>query len=289
MDNYTPLFILGNPRSGTSLLRIMLTSHSQICIPPECGFIQWWSKKYSKWDISDTKSHLKVREYLDDLATSKKIETWKLDYQRLENLIVDNQPNNYAELSLVVILLYASMQNKVPLVLGDKNNYYISHLSLLGKLYPNAKYIGIIRDGRDVACSYQEMNGIHSKSKYKPILPQSIGDIAREWDSNNQKILEFFALLRKKNYVFVKYEELLMRTEDALRGLCNLLNVAFEDRMLRYYEKGYEPEEMLDWKRKLDEKPDASNIGRHEKLMSKEEIDIFNSLSLKTRQQFDYE
>ena len=42
----TNLFIIGNPRSGTSLFRIMLSCHPEIIVPPECGFIQWWHDKY---------------------------------------------------------------------------------------------------------------------------------------------------------------------------------------------------------------------------------------------------
>jgi hypothetical protein len=54
MVNKKQVFIIGNPRSGTSLLRIMLNSHSSMVVPPECGFIQWWYQKYKDWPSNYT-------------------------------------------------------------------------------------------------------------------------------------------------------------------------------------------------------------------------------------------
>ena len=46
-------FILGNPRSGTTLLRLMLNSHPKLGVPPECGMIQWWNEKYKNKNLQD--------------------------------------------------------------------------------------------------------------------------------------------------------------------------------------------------------------------------------------------
>ena len=44
-------FILGNPRSGTTLLRVILHSHENIIVPPECGFLTWLYKDYYDWVV----------------------------------------------------------------------------------------------------------------------------------------------------------------------------------------------------------------------------------------------
>lgn len=44
-----PVFIIGSPRSGTTLLRLMMNSHPRIVVPPECGFAVWWYEKYQHW------------------------------------------------------------------------------------------------------------------------------------------------------------------------------------------------------------------------------------------------
>ena len=125
---YQNVFIIGNPRSGTSLFRMMMSSHSSIVVPPECGFIQWWYKDYGNWSIENSKSILDIKKFVSDLKTSKKIETWELDFQSLENLINKEQPISYKELTSLVIKQYANQKEKYPVVLGDKNNYYIDHL-----------------------------------------------------------------------------------------------------------------------------------------------------------------
>jgi len=56
----------------------MLNSQKSIVIPPECGFIQWWFDRYRNWN-----SRSNLAEFIEDLKTSKKIETWELDFEGL--------------------------------------------------------------------------------------------------------------------------------------------------------------------------------------------------------------
>ena len=125
MHKQLKLFVIGNPRSGTSLLRIMLNSHNKIVVPPECGYMQWWYSKYKDWSVSSN-----LQDFIDDLSTSKKIETWQLDYKLLYEYLKDNQPESYQSLIFKVVEFYGfAKHNKLQTeVLGDKNNYYINHL-----------------------------------------------------------------------------------------------------------------------------------------------------------------
>ena len=179
--NTQNIFIIGNPRSGTSLFRMMMGSHSSIVVPPECGFIQWWFKTYGSWTIENSKSKANTKAFISDLKTSKKIETWELDYVELENLISTKNPKTYKELTSLVIQQYAIQNGKTASVLGDKNNYYIDYLELLNSIYSDAKYLIIVRDCRDVVCSYLNVNKLTSNSKYKPKFPKTVREISLEW------------------------------------------------------------------------------------------------------------
>jgi hypothetical protein len=44
MVDVQQFFILSNPRSGSSLLRIICDSHQQLSVPPESGFMEWCIK-----------------------------------------------------------------------------------------------------------------------------------------------------------------------------------------------------------------------------------------------------
>ena len=73
-----PIIILGNPRSGTTLLRLILASHSQIVIPPEAGFMCWLSQYYASAAPSSWKNKLFLEEFSLEVCKSKKFITWGL-------------------------------------------------------------------------------------------------------------------------------------------------------------------------------------------------------------------
>ena len=289
-----PLFILGNPRSGTSLFRIMLTSHNKICIPPECGFIQWWYHKYKDWSIVDIDSKIRIDEFISDLSTSRKIETWNLNYKSLKLEIKQKKISSYADLCISVIHQLAKQQNKSPIIFGDKNNYYLNHLDLLSSIFPKAKYILIVRDGRDVACSYRNIKNIVTTSQYKPKLPTDIKVIAKEWNANNKQALRFFKTKKINSlHLVLKYEDLLNSTELMLNKVCDFLEIPFDEAMLNYYKlnelKHIEPIELISWKKKTYQKPDINNIGKYKKELSKKEVNEFEEIAYKLLKNLDYE
>lgn len=288
MKRYRSFFILGNPRSGTSLLRAMLNNHNKISIAPECGFIQWWNEKYGDWNAEDSTDEDRISAYLKDLSSSRKIETWDLNFEYLHDLIYEIQPENYRELSQTVQLQYALKYDKSPEIFGDKNNYYIKHLAGIKSIFSQAKFLGIIRDGRDVACSYLKLNNLETDSPYKPDLPSSIKEIASEWVKNNELIINFSEELDIDQFCWIKYEDLILKPQESLLKISNFLDVAYDEDMLLYHEKNSEPTETLDWKKKTRQKPDKSNIGKYNSELEPSEIEIFNRLSEDMLKKFSY-
>src|SRR5690606_37957059 len=122
------VFILGNPRSGTSLFRLMMNSHQSILAPPECGFMQWWHVKYQNWSIADSIQKNRLVEFISDLLSSKKIESWKIDRQSLLDYLLETKPTTYGELVERVYLYWGGEKRMQAKVIADKNNYYINHL-----------------------------------------------------------------------------------------------------------------------------------------------------------------
>ncbi len=293
MDKYQSLFVLGNPRSGTSLFRLMLTSHPAICVPPECGYIQWWFTTYKDWSEDDSVSLSKVRDYVKDVSISKKIETWNLDYHGLTELILKLKPKSYAELSLCAIIQYAKQTGKAPVYLGDKNNYYINHLDLLATVFPKAKYLIITRDGRDVACSYQALATIKSDSPYKPKLSTDINIIANEWASSNENLFLFRKKVGDQGAMMVRFEDLVLKAEFVLRQVCAFLDISYNDSMMHYHTQNkqfeLEPAQLIEWKAKTLEVPDKSNIYKYKNLLSAADTAVFNAVAGSTLSKLGYE
>lgn len=280
-------FIIGNPRSGTTLFRLMLNKHSSISVPPEAGFLIWLYEKYS--NITNNTDYT---NFINDLKETKKIESWNINYNELNDFLQNSEISSYTELIDKVYEFYTlHVINKQVKLYGDKNNYYLNHIDLLATMYPNAKFIHIIRDGRSIAVSYKELMQKDMKSKYSPNLPTKIKDIATEWTTNISTIEKSFEKLATDNILTIRYEDLVLTPEITLIKVCTFLDIEFEEQMLEYYKtqerEGLEPKEYMEWKSK-NLKPIISSEAYKLDKLSDDEKDEFNSLAQEILTRYDY-
>jgi len=283
---YKQAFILGNPRSGTSLLRLMLNAHPRVAAPPECGFLQWWHDKYKTWTEKDALNPTSIQRYVNDLASSRKIETWELSWQRLIATIEKLRPSTYGELCNCVYIAWA--EDRRVDVLIDKNNYYIHHLGTLQAVWPDAYYIHLIRDGRDVAVSYRDLKSLESSSQYKPSLAFDVEDIAREWSLNNSNIRTFLSRQPESRTISIRYEDLVRRPKKTLLEVLAPFGLSFTPDLVDAEQRTGEPKATLDWKRRVQSPLDASRIGRHKKKLSTEQIQAFERVAVDELKQYNY-
>src|SRR3972149_7654342 len=281
MSKEPPIIIIGNPRSGTTLLRLMLTCHRNIVIPPECGFAVWWYKKYKDWDSDSIKARL--NDFLDDLFQSKKIELWNLNREQLKEFILSKHINNYSELVSSIYEYFAKNQKKTFHRWGDKNNFHLNYIDTIYSLFPGAQFIHIIRDGRDVACSYKDMSKLNAESKYAPNLPVDLITIAKEWVDNIQLIRSSFASLGWSNVKEIRYEDLVMESDVILEDVCSFLNEEYDPSMLAFHSinkiKQLEPTELLAWKNKTLMEVTSSQMSRYKAELTANEIELFNAFA----------
>lgn len=273
--------MIGNPRSGTTLLRLMINSHRNMVIPPECGFAVWWHDKYKTWNLEDCGNQRIIELFIADLATSKKMETWNLNYDVLRDLIASNKPQSYGKLVSLVYICFAVGTNKNIHRWGDKNNFHILHMDRILEIFEKVKFLFVVRDGRDVACSYQALAGKNIRSKYAPNLPNAIDDIAKEWEANNNRIIQF--MNRQKNYFLTRYEDLVTRPQIVLADICSFLDEEFDGEMLQYHRRntmeGQEPKEFLQWKEKILLEPTTSEIGKYKVTLRRDDIKTFEQIA----------
>ena len=276
----SPIFILGNPRSGTTLLRLMLNNHRNIMIPPECGFVVWWYEKYKHWDASLSRDAEKLANFIDDLMTSRKIDTWNLDPSELREYISREQPCSYSELVSCIYQFFGQSTGREFKRWGDKNNFHVGFVTTIFTIFPNCCFVHIVRDGRDVACSYRTVMRSSIVSKYRPRLPTDIHEVAAEWRANLLKVIKAFDEIGWEKVLEIRYEDLVSYFETELRRLCAYLGEPYDDDMLKYYEvnriKQLEPAEFLQWKAKTLEKPTDSEVGKFKRELSPAEIRDFN-------------
>jgi hypothetical protein len=292
MNFQPPVFVIGSPRSGTSLLRLILTTHSKIVIPPECGFIVWLHGKFGSWSSSEATDAKWKLQFLDELFACKKFDTWGLERNALDTILTERQPDDYASLCATVYMAFALKQEKKPLVWGDKNNFHTSCLPVLSTIFPEARFLHIVRDGRDVACSYREVMQHSSLSPYSPHLATEIDEIANEWSTNVLRVDNYLAGIEAARRRLIRYEDMVHDTAASIADICQWLGLTFEDEMLAVHEANrrmkLEPALTLDWKRRTLEPVSAKTVGRYQNVLSASEKIRFTKLAGDTLAKFGY-
>jgi hypothetical protein len=276
-----PIFIIGNPRSGTTLLRLMLTCHRNIVIPPECGFAVWLSEKFVGWCSADCDGW--IDRLIPELMQCRKIETWNLQLDGLRSFLKEGQPATYPEAVGLVYEWYGISTGRSFSRWGDKNNFYLHHLSAIKLMFEDAHFVHIIRDGRDIACSFKRLKKVSHRSKYFPSIPERIEDTARQWRDNLRLVKQSFDKIGREAVVEIKFEELLLNTVDTLRTVCESIGEPLDKSMLEYHrvnrDRQLEPVEFLDWKGNTIKPPLCSAVGRFQTELNEEERGIFEGVA----------
>jgi hypothetical protein len=111
---------------------------------------------------------------------------------------------------------------------GDKSPGYGWTMERIDRILPEAYFIHLIRDGRDVSLS------LMAKKEDPPKPAQQ----ARHWKSRVAKTRDQGA--RVRHYIEVRYEDLVTDPEPTLHRVCDFIRLDYDQRMLRYYERAEE-------------------------------------------------
>ncbi|MFC2102683.1 sulfotransferase, partial [Bacteroidota bacterium] len=156
-------FILGRPRSGTTLLRVMLDAHPNVIIPPEFPIIPLLANRFRKtkqWD------EVTIRQFVEEIYKKptfghRSIEDLRIDREELTRNLMNLLPKvDLGELFSGFNASSASVFPKKDIQsVGDKNPLYSIFIKHLLKIFPKAKFVCLVRDYRDTFCSLRDMNG----------------------------------------------------------------------------------------------------------------------------------
>lgn len=215
-------FIVARGRSGTTLLRAMFDAHPDIAIPNESHFIVQfgrWRAKYERHDGFD------LERLTDDLFRHWAFRRWGLPSDRVLEAYAADPPNDFATAIRRLYATYAEHHGKSRY--GDKTPSYVLSIDLLAATFPEALFIHLIRDGRDVALSYLDTD----------FGSRTFGQAAIYWDRFVRAGRASGDGLGPDRYREVRYEDLVRDPERILTELCAFVGLAFDERMLRYHER----------------------------------------------------
>jgi Sulfotransferase family len=213
-------FIIGTGRCGTTLLRAMLDAHSEMAIPGESQFIAPMARRWRRRDGP----RFDYDRFLEEVLARRSVKRWGLSPTRLRSAFAELEPEDFPAAIRGLYRVYADDRGKPRY--ADKTPIHIHHVALLARLFPESTFIHLIRDGRDVALSYLD----------QPFGPKTVDEIAFRWVRAVRRGQRAGELLGPGRYREVRYAQLVDDPADAVRDLCPFVQLAFEPRMLRYFD-----------------------------------------------------
>ncbi|MFF0307317.1 sulfotransferase family protein [Streptosporangium sp. NPDC004379] len=218
MQSDRPVFVIGCPRSGTTMLQLMLHSHPRIAVPPETRFVvPGYYRRFVFGDLREPGNRRRLARWIvNDKDT--KFKELKLDGDKLIEDIVAGPPTLGSAMG-IAFRSYAEQYGKSRW--GDKRPSYYHHVDLLLRLFPDAQFIHLIRDGRDCVASLKEMPW-YTKDIFHAVVNWAEAiDYGRRHAKN----------LPADSYYELRYENLTADPATELAGLCEFLGEDYDPAM----------------------------------------------------------
>jgi hypothetical protein len=205
--------VVGCIRSGTTLVRTMLGAHPALAMPPESEFLV---------TLADRHDHglLDVDAFIGDLDAYPYLENWSLDLGAVRDTLHTTRAPTYADGVRAVHDVYAAAQGKSRC--GNKMPSFVRHIELIRRVLPEAVFLHVIRDGRDV------VPGIVDAS----FGPRTADEAALRWAQDVRAGMDAGARLGS-GYLEICYEELVDDAASVLAEVCGELALDFDEAMLR--------------------------------------------------------
>jgi hypothetical protein len=222
------LFVVGCPRSGTTLLQRMLDHHPLLAVSNDPHFIPYGING--------------AAEGVDPPVTPALVERL-LGYRTFARLAIPepevreaaSRARTYSELVGELYSTFARLRGKA--LAGEKTPRYVRFLPLLDSLFPWARTIHLVRDGRDVALSTLEWaRADRGPGRFRLWRDEPIAVAALSWRWHVTTGRRDGSELGARRYREIRYEELVARTEPTLREVAAFLGLPFAHEMLGYHE-----------------------------------------------------
>lgn len=217
-----PVFLVGSVRSGTTLLRLMLDHH------PQVAFL--WEFEYAIQKMSDAGEHPPLPAFHRFLSTDRifRVSQFGLDPALSYPQLVDGFLRQYRDRTGKSLV-------------GATVHY---HFDRVLHLWPDARFIHICRDGRDVARSRIDMG-----------WAGNVWTGVEAWIEAEALWSRLRERLTPDRYIEVSYEELVRQPVQTLEQVCGFMGVSYDPAMLDYSrDSTYGPPDLKmieQWKRKL--------------------------------------
>jgi hypothetical protein len=221
-----PIFLVGCPRSGTTLLSSMLHAHPRLAFPPETRFLlPAYESRDAFGDLSVRANRVRLGQRIT--GRGSRFRDLGLDRTAVVNAIADGPPTLGSAFG-VVWQEFARSRGKVRW--GEKRPAYWRYMDVVSQLFPDAQFVHLVRDPRACVASLLRVHWTEG----------GVEDAAAVWVLAEREIHRFADRAGPETYHALRYEALLADPARALGGLCAFLGEEFDSSMLDYQEAAHD-------------------------------------------------
>lgn len=215
LNQESPVFIVGMPRSGTTLMSSILSAHPNIAIPySETKFISHWTHKYPNKDLNSKEN---FDFFWSKYTESETFSYLGLDANKVLCRISNTNSYSYEKIFACILQEYAIKMGKPRW--GDKDPEAQRSIKKIIKWFPHCKIIWMLRDPRSVIASRLST----------PWGKGNIIDHSLNW-SDSVSLLERH--INDQRIMVIKYEELVTQSENILKQVCNFIDEEYTPTMI---------------------------------------------------------
>jgi hypothetical protein len=265
-----PLFIIGCPRSGTTLMRLIFNSHPYLAIPDETGIFDWLYNRpfYKKlFPLKASKNQVLVKSLGE--AVTKQFDALPASKRKSPRAIID-------------FLLQSYAQREQKSYWGEKTPLNIHYLATILDIYPSATIVYMIRDPRAVASSFKRYVD-YKRGKEDFWITRDVNKAIKLWKASVEQAMHF-----KDQITFVKYEDFVMNPESTIHRLCEKMGLTYYQKMFEFY-KSSSPDNYEVWHQETTKPVNQSNIDKWQAELSEQEIKAIESALGVYMEKFDYQ
>jgi hypothetical protein len=216
----SPVIVLGVRRSGTTLLRVMLDRNPALAIPDESYFVPQLARRHP--------APVDPAAFAADLQRLPSLLEWGVPLDAVHRRL---RPGMTTGAAIAAIFeAYAAEHGKERW--GDKTPLYMQYLGLLERLFPDALYVHLIRDGRDAALSFLSVpDGVVTEGWGHP---RDARGFASQWATELRAARRLGSRVGGDRYTELRYEALVADAPAVLRRVCAFAGLDYGDEMLDY-------------------------------------------------------
>ena len=213
-----PIFVVGCPRSGTTMLQLMLHAHRRIAIPPETRFVltaYWQRREFG--DLTRAENRRRLARWIVDRPETR-FQDLGLDGEEIVREITEG-PGTLGSALGTIFQAYAARFGKPRW--GDKRPAYVQNLDVILRLFPDAQIINVVRDGRACVASLKEMSWHHED------IYGTVAAWARAIDDARRAARR----LDRTQWHQLRYEDLVADPHAELAAICEFLGEEYDPAM----------------------------------------------------------